>query len=137
MEKDAFNLIREAYDHDVFSVFGDDPYTMPLIIITEAWMEEIPAQDRSQTHLWKYVRNGFEKCGHDEYKIIDYTYRTIMRRLAKRGVAEPIPISKGRRQKYDYELTEYGEKVCKELKSQLHTQIRLEKWRRRAKESAK
>jgi hypothetical protein len=125
------DLIREGYALNIFSIFGDDPYTIPAMILTKAWMRAIPTEKRHETHLWKYVRNAYEEMNNG-YNLIDYMYRRVMRRLAERDVVKPLRIHGGRRPQYDYELTEYGEAVCGKLEKYLHEQIRLERWRKRA-----
>jgi hypothetical protein len=125
-EKD---MIKQGYALDVFDVFGDDPYTIPIIMLTKAWMEAVEERDRM--HLWKYVKSAYQELDNG-YDIIDHTYRRVMANLMKREVVKPIQIQKGRRPKYDYELTAYGKAVCEKLEQSVHEQIRLKNWRRRA-----
>ena len=121
-------LVREAYDLDVFHVYGNDPYTIELILLAQAWMKATSADERENTHLW-----GFVKKLEKEIRIPpDVTYRERMQRLWTRGVVEAIKIGRGSRPKFDYVLTEYGEAVCKEHMNSLSEQVRLEKWRKRA-----
>lgn len=125
-EKD---MIKEGYALEVFEVFGDDPYTIPIILLTKAWMKT--AEETDRMHLWGYVKSAYGELdnGHD---VIDHTYRRVMTRLKKREVVKPIQIHKGRRPKYDYELTAYGKAVCEKLEQSVCEQIRLESWRIRA-----
>lgn len=116
-------------------MFGNDPYTIPTILITKAWMRKTPPEERcagrAKTHLWKFVTEAYEEI-ENGHRPSDLKYRTIMRSLVKRKVARPIMIGDGPRRKFDYELTEYGEAVCEKHKESLREHIRLEKWRRRA-----
>lgn len=129
------DLIQEGYDLDVFAVFGDDPYTIPMILITKAWMRKTPPEERragrAETHLWKFVTEAYEEI-ENGHRPSDGKYRKIMEKLAERGLAKPIRIHNGMRPKFDYELTEYGDAVCEKHKDSVREQIRLEKWRRRA-----
>jgi DNA-binding PadR family transcriptional regulator len=128
------DLIQKGYQLNVFPVFGDDPYTIPIIMLTKAWMKSIALKDKHETHLWKYVSEAFKKLN-NAYKPADHTYRTIMDKLKERGIVKPIQFHNGRRPKCDYVLTEYGEEVCEKLKESVWAQIRLERWRRRALET--
>jgi len=133
-EKLEVALIQEGLDLDVLAVFGDDPYTIPMILTTRAWMRNTTLEERraghAKTHLWRYVTEVYEKIGNG-HRPSDNKYRKIMNELGKRGVVKPIRIHGGMRPKFDYELTEYGEAVCKKHKDSLLEQIKLEKWRRR------
>ena len=128
------DLIQEGHDLDVFAVFGDDPYTIPIILTTRAWMRKTLPEERragrAKTHLWRYVTEVYEKI-ENGHRPSDNKYRKIMNELGKRRVVKPIRIHAGMRPKFDYELTEYGEAVCKKHKDSLREQKKLEKWRRR------
>jgi tRNA(Ile2) C34 agmatinyltransferase TiaS len=101
------------------------------MMLTKAWMRETLAEERRRRHLWKYVRDAYEELSNG-HVVIDHTYRQVMHKLAERGVAKSVQIQKGRRAKYDYELTAYGMAVCEKLQDYVREQIRLESWRRRA-----
>jgi hypothetical protein len=45
-EKD---MIKQGYALDVFDIFGDDPYTIPITILTKAWMKTV--KERDSIHL--------------------------------------------------------------------------------------
>jgi DNA-binding HxlR family transcriptional regulator len=123
-------VIQQGYALDVFDVFGDYPYTIPLTILIKSWMSAIPENERHRTHLWTYVRTSYRQMDNG-ISINDHSYRQVLQRLRKRGVVKPIQLHRGRRPKYDYELTVYGEAVCKKLEESVKKQIRLERWRRR------
>jgi hypothetical protein len=121
-------LVREAYALNIFSVYGNDPYTIELILLTQAWMRTRSTQKGENLHLW-----GFIKSLNPEIPIPpDATYRGRMQNLWKRDVVDGIKFGAGARPKFDYVLTEYGQAVCEKHMDSLSEQIRLEKWRRRA-----
>lgn len=124
------DLVQEAYEYGVFAVFGKDPYTIPLVLFTRAWMEAVPSEERNGMHLWKYVRHAFDEA--NGHRPADQNYRTIMNTLKKREIVKAVKFQDGMRPKYDYELTEYGKRVCDKHEDSLREQIKLEKWRRRA-----
>lgn len=124
------DIIQQGYALDVFDIFGDDPYTMPITILVKSWMSAVPEKERHNTHLWTYVKGAYKQMDNG-LSINDYSYRQVLQRLKKRGVVKPIQLHKGRRPKYDYELTAYGEAVCEKLEESVKEQIRLERWRRR------
>jgi len=134
-EMSEVDLIQEGHNLDVFAVFGDDPYTIPIILTTKAWTRKTPPEERragrAKTHLWKYVTEVYEEI-RNGHRPCDNKYRRIMDKLVERGLAKRIIIHDGMRRKFDYELTEYGEAVCEKHKDSLREQIKLEKWRRRA-----
>jgi hypothetical protein len=124
-EMAEIRLVREAYELGIFSVYGNDPYTIELILLTHAWMRTRSAEKPNNTHLW-----GFVKSLAPEIPVPpDVTYRDRMRKLWKADVVEGIEFYTG---KFDYVLTEYGEAVYKEHTNSLGAQIRLKKWRQRA-----
>jgi hypothetical protein len=123
-------VIQQGYALDVFDVFGDDPYTIPVTILVKSWMCGIPENERCRTHLWTYVRRAYRQMDNG-ISINDYSCRQVLQRPRKRGVVKPIQLHRGRRPKYDYELTVYGEAVCEKLEESVKEQIRLERWRRR------
>ncbi len=125
---DEIDLIREGYDLDVYTVFGNDPYTIPLILLTQAWMNAVPPEERDALHLWGFIRRLKPEIPIPP----DVIYRNRMITLRERDVVEAIKIGGRQRPKYDYVLTEYGQAVCKKHMDSLSEQIRLEKWRRRA-----
>lgn len=130
-EISEFDLIREAIALNVFAVFGDDPYTIPVAILTQSWMKTVPSEERNRIHLWNYASKLYLDLNNG-HGLNDHTYRRIMDRLEKRRVVDSVQIRAGRRPQFDYVLTEYGETVCEKLKTAVLEQIRLEKWRRRS-----
>lgn len=132
------DLVREALDFLIVDLYGDQ-YILPLSLLAWAWMDtNIPEErraGRAKPHLWGYVKEAYRKMDKERkfrtepLHINDHTYRDRMEKLLKRGVVMAIPIDG---QKFDYEMTEYGEAVCKEHVDALHKQIRLAKWRTRA-----
>jgi hypothetical protein len=130
-EMPEIQLIKEAYGLGIFDVYGNDPYTIELILLNQAWMKATSADVKENTHLWGFVKKLKPAIPIPP----DVTYRDRMKRLWKRDVVEPVKIGRGQRPKFDYKLTEYGEAVCKEHINSLSKQIRLEKWRKRARRS--
>lgn len=125
------DLVREGYALDIFTIFGNDPYTIPLIMLTHSWMKTALLEERNNTHLWGYASKAYANLNND-WTLNDHTYRDRMDRLRKRDVVYSIQFVCGGRPKYDYALTEYGEAVYKKLRASLLEQIRLEKWFRRS-----